>query len=104
MRTLTNANVHFKWTEECQKKFISMKKILGSMNFLAPFDIRRPLELFTDASKEGGLRFVLWQPGEEKHKSIIQCGSTGLTATQKNYSVTEVELLEVVWSLEWKWG
>ena len=66
MRTLTNANIHFRWTEECQKEFISMKKIVGSVKFLARFEIRRPLKLFSDASKEGGLGFVLCQPGEGK--------------------------------------
>ena len=34
MRTLTNANVHLKLTEECQKEFINMKKIIGSVDFL----------------------------------------------------------------------
>ena len=46
MRTLTNANVHFKWDKECQKKFLGMKEIVGSVQFLAPFDIGKPLEIF----------------------------------------------------------
>ena len=54
MRTLTNANVHFRWDDEYQKEFLGMKEIVGNVQFLAPFDIRKPLELFTDASKEGG--------------------------------------------------
>ena len=46
-------------------------KIIGCVDFLSAFDIGRPLELFTDASKEGGLGFVLCQPGEGKQKNII---------------------------------
>ena len=52
MKTLTNANMHFKWDEECQKEFFGTKEIVGNVQFLAPYDIRKPLELFTDASKE----------------------------------------------------
>ena len=55
------------------------------------------MELYTDASKLGGLAYILTQPkGEGKHK----CGSTALSTTQANYSVTELELLAILWALQ----
>ena len=38
--------------------------------------------------------------GDGKHKAIIQCSSTALSSTQANYSVTELELLAILWSLQ----
>ena len=77
-----------------------MKSVDGNVNFLSPFDVRKTIEVFTDASKDGGLGFVLCQPGEGKAKSIIQCGYTSLTSAQQNYSVSEAEMLGVLWELE----
>ena len=51
--------------------------------------------------KLGVLAYILTQPkGEGKHKAIIQCGSAAFSSTQANYSVTELELLVILWSLQ----
>ena len=71
------------------------------MDFLLPFDISFVLEMYTDASRLGGLAYILVKPkGDWKHKAIIQCGSTALTAAQANYSTTELELLAILWGLQ----
>ena len=77
-----------------------MKEVVCIVQFLQPFDIRKELEIFTEASKEGGLGLVLCQPGQGRAKAGIQCGSTSLTPAQTNYSVTEIELLAILWALE----
>ena len=75
--------------------------MIGKVDFLSPFDISLPLEMYTDASRLGGLAYILVQPkGEGKHRSIIQCGSTALTAAQQNYSTTELDLLAILWGLQ----
>ena len=56
--------------------------------------------MYTDASRLGGLAYVLVQPKEGKQRAIIQCGSTALTDTQRNYSTTELELLGVLCGLQ----
>merc|ERR1712033_139018 len=43
---------------------------------------------------------MLLESKGEKKKAVIQCGSTSLTDTQKNYSTTELELLGIVWGLQ----
>ena len=52
----------------------------------------------TDASQEGGLGFILLQPGDGR-SNILQCGSATLTPAQRNYSIVELEMLAVTWAL-----
>ena len=100
MRCQTIKSAAFQWDEDCQKEFLKIKEIISATKFLAPFDINLPLELHTDASRLGGLAYVLLQKREGKEKAVIQCGSTSLTETQRNYSTTELELLGIVWGLQ----
>ena len=79
---------------------MKIKEIIADTKFLSPFDISLPLELHTDASRLGGLAYVLLQSKGDKKKAVIHCGSTSLTDTQKNYSTTELELLGIVWGLQ----
>ena len=72
--------------------------MVSDISVLSPYDPSLPLHLMTDASREGGLGFILLQPGEGR-SNILQCGSATLTPAQRNYSVVELELLAVVWAL-----
>ena len=56
--------------------------------------------MYCDASKEGGLAYLLLQVREDGSKALIQCGSTSLTEAQSRYSITEIELLAVVWGMQ----
>ena len=58
-----------------------------------------PFPFTCDASREGGLGFVLTQPKDDK-VIVLQCGSTTLSQAQRGYSIVELEMLSVVWSLE----
>ena len=63
MRALTHQNTHFTWTEECQQEFQIISEVVGQVKFLTPFYNEKPLVLYTDASKEGGMGYVWVQPG-----------------------------------------
>ena len=94
MRQQTMKSTQFIWSKDCQTESLKIKEFIGNVDFLSPFDISLPLELYTDASKLGGLAYILTQPKREgKQKAIIQCGSKALSSTQANYSVMEHELL-----------
>ena len=94
-------STQFDWNTDCQEEFLKIKEVISKVDFLSPFDITLPLEMYTDASCLGGLAYVLFQPkGEGKQRAVIQCGSTALTETQRNYSTTELELLGVLWGLQ----
>ena len=68
------------------------------MSVLYAFDLALPLHLMCNASREGGLIFVLLQPAEGK-SNILQCGSATLSPSQRNHSIVELELLAVTWAL-----
>ena len=53
----------------------------------------------TDASKKG-LGYVMTQTSTSGNMRVIQMGSTGLTKSQHNYSVNELEMLSIQWALE----
>ena len=38
-------------------EFLRIKEVIGNVDFLSPFNISLPLELYTDASKLGGLAY-----------------------------------------------
>ena len=98
MRTLSNKNTKFTWTPEHEAEFVRLKKVVSDISVLSPFDPSLPLHLMTDASREGGLGFILLQPGDGR-SNILQCSSATLTPAQCNYSIMELEMLAVVWAL-----
>ena len=52
------------------------KNVINWLDFLSPFDIRVPWELFTDVSGLGCLAYVLTQPTEEENnRNLIKCDS-----------------------------
>ena len=65
------------------------------MKVLRPYEYGLPLHLYSDASREGGLGYVLVQPGPGGVTHVVQCGSTSLSRAQRNYSIVELELLGV---------
>ena len=61
-------------------------------------DFQEPFEIHTDASATG-LGAVLMQNNEGNPK-IIAFASRSLKPPEKNYSVTELECLAVVWAFD----
>ena len=68
------------------------------VSVLSAFDPALPLHLMCDASREGGLGYVLVQPAEGK-TNVLQCGSSTLSAAQWGYSIEELDLLAIPWAL-----
>ena len=48
LRVLTNKNVWFKWTKECQKSFEELKSLLCSSTVLANYELHRKTRLYVD--------------------------------------------------------
>lgn len=86
------------WTAAQEESFKSLKTRLTSPRILAHFIPGQPLRLETDASRRG-LGFCLLQAGLDSVYRFIQVGSRNITPTESRYSVTELELLAVTWSL-----
>ncbi|PIA12715.1 DNA/RNA polymerase, partial [Coemansia reversa NRRL 1564] len=85
----------FKWTKAAQAAFIELKKALTSTPVLVTFDPAAPKKVETDASGYaiGG---VLYQADGSGQWHPLAYYSKKLTAAERNYTVTEQELLGLV--------
>ena len=91
---LTQKDVPFVWTEECECAFITLRDALINPPVLAYPDYDQPYYLETDASNEA-VGFVLSQEREGKLRPIAYSGKR-MNDAQKNYSTTEKEAMGVV--------
>lgn len=88
----------FKWTEEADLAFHKLKESLVSAPVLSCPDYSLPFEVHTDASNYG-IGGMLTQNIDGKEHPIAYM-SRSLSATEKNYSITERETLAVITAIE----
>ena len=88
----------WKWTQECQYAFETLKGEIASRPVSAYPDFSKPFRLYTDASNIG-LGAILAQKQEGKEK-IICCASRTLNNAESNYSTTKKECLAIVWGVQ----
>ena len=84
----------WKWTQECQEAFQTLKGEIASRPISAYPDFSKPFRLYTDASNLG-LGAILAQKQDGKEK-IICCASRTLNNAETNYSTTKKECLAIV--------
>jgi len=98
LHALTRKGAVFKWTEDCNCAFRSLKHCLTTAPVLSlPTDEGRYV-LDTDASNVGlGAILSQTQEGEEK---VIAYASRTLSRTERNYDTTKKELLAVKYGLK----
>jgi len=98
LHCLTCKNVVFEWSQECQASFEELKKRLVIHPVLAypNFDVDFVLE--TDASHQG-LGAALSQRQEDSKLHLIVYASCALSGAEKNYGITDLEMLAVVWTI-----
>ena len=87
----------WKWTEDCQEAFETLKGEIAARPVSAYPDFSKPFRLYTDASNIG-LGAILAQKKQGKEK-IICCASRTLNNAESNYSTTKKECLAVVWGV-----
>ena len=95
LHKLTERNRAFKWTEECNQAFNTLKMCLTSAPILALPEWSKPFILDTDAS-DVGIGAVLSQIHQDGSEHVICYASRILTKPERNYCVTRKELLAVV--------
>lgn len=89
----------FKWNTQADKAFNLIKQALISTPILSCPDFTKPFSLHCDASSYG-IGAMLTQDFDGIEKPIAYM-SKSLTGPQRNYSITERELLSVVISIEY---
>ncbi len=98
LHALTRKGTGYVWTEECQHAFEELRSRLTRAPILAYPSFEREFILETDASIRG-IGAVLSQQQEDQKLHPVAFASRGLTAAEKNYSITDLETLAVVWSV-----
>eukprot|EP00752_Nemacystus_decipiens_P016726 g14964.t1 len=91
--TSLDQKIKFKWKEEHQQKFQAIKDLCVQQLRKNHFDDDKPVELYTDGSKQG-VAGVLVQ--EDKVVAIV---SRVLKASEKNYHPVEFEMLAVAYAM-----
>ena len=98
LRSLTNNNVKFVWTESHQKEFDYVLQNLSKLEHPRPYQKGNKLLAMTDASLNG-LGFILYQKDPKGPCSIIQVGLTCLKNAQARWHPAELELLAIQYYL-----
>ena len=99
LHALTKTDVPFAWTHSCQKAFSDLKELLINSPLLVFPDFSKPFVLETDASG-AGLRAVLAQKQDDGSVHPVAYASRSLQSHEKNYGITELEGLGVVWAVK----
>ncbi|CAN6573144.1 unnamed protein product [Malus baccata var. baccata] len=95
---LLQKEVAFEFTKECTTSFNQLKELLTTTPIIVPPDWSLPFELMCDAS-DYALGAVLGQR-KDKRPHVVYYASRTLNDAQLNYSITEKELLAVVFALD----
>jgi hypothetical protein len=93
LTSMTSKNVKFIWTDEHQKAFDNIKKMICREVMLTFLDFSKPFHIYTDASDKQ-LGAVITQ--DEKPIAFY---STKLSSAQQRYTTGEQELLSIVETL-----
>lgn len=94
MTQLTEKDVKFIWSEECEKCFSALKNMLTSAPVLALPEADEPYAVYTDASISG-LGCVLMQKGK-----VIAYALRQLRKHEGNYSTHDLKMGAVVFALK----
>ena len=99
LHALTKKDVAFVWTPQCQSAFEKLKQLLMTAPLLVYPHFDRPFMLETDASG-AGLGAVLAQRQDDGLVKPVAYTSRSLQTHEKNYGITELEGLAVVWAVK----
>ena len=97
---LLKKNSKYIWSNECEEAFENIKECLLNDPILSYPDFKKEFIIRTDASLKG-IGGVLLQKEGDSLEHPICCVSRTLSTSEKNYSVTDLEGLAVIFSLKY---
>lgn len=95
---LTQKDVKFEWSKECQVAFDALKREVCSDDVLAYFDPRQKIILATDACNTA-VAGVLFHRYDDKKEKPVAFVSRALNSAERNYSTFEKEALAIIFSV-----
>ena len=99
MRKLLKKDVKWEWTKEINDDFEQLIKEITETPCLTHFDPKKDNFITTDACNTG-LGATLWQKENETFRPMA-FASRFLTECERKYAINELELLGVLWGLEY---
>lgn len=99
LNRLLKKGTPYAWTDDQQEAFEYLKLRLITPPILAYPDFERPFIIYTDASTYA-LGAILSQKDESKRERVIAYASRTLNKHERNYGITELECLAVVWAVK----
>lgn len=96
---LLKKDTKFIWDENCNYAFEDLRKCLLSDPILIYPDFNKPFIVRTDASNKG-IGGVLLQIGKDNLELPVTCVSRSLKPAERNYSITDLEGLAVIYTLK----
>ena len=95
LQHLTQKDVPWVWTEQCQSAFELLKSKLITPPCLAYADTRKPFIVTTDASSVA-IAFILSQKSDDGIEHVIEYSGRALRKGERNYGITDLEALAVI--------
>jgi len=99
MRKLLGKDVAFVWSSQCDKELQYLKTCLTADPILQPINTDKDLIIMTDASGKTCLGFQVLQVGKYNQLHAVSYGSQALTKSQRNWTVSQLELAAIVAAL-----
>ena len=88
-------DVKFEWTEECEKAFNQLKKLLTEAPILVFPDFSQRFYLYVDASNQA-ISYILGQKDEHNKEHVVAYGGHSLNKSERNWGITDLEGLALV--------
>src|SRR6478735_2276225 len=89
------------WNDEHQSAYDTLKSALVSAPVLRFPDFERPFELHTDGACTAGIGVMLCQRDPDNNRVYaVAFASRSLAPNERNYGVSEVEALAIVWGIK----
>ena len=98
LHQLTRKDSKWSWSPECEVAFWQLKELLTTTPLLAYPNLNQDYILETDASVQG-LGAVLSQEQPDRKVHPVAYASRALSPSERNYGITELETLAVVWGV-----
>jgi hypothetical protein len=99
LNRLLKKNVPYIWNKDQQEVFERLKTCLVTPPILAYPNFEKPFIVYTNASTFA-LGAILSQKDEMKKEHVIAYASQTLNKHERNYGITELECLAVVWAVK----
>ena len=95
LTNILKKDAKFKWTEQCHRSFIELKKALTSSPILMLPNFNKEFILYTDASDQA-ISYILGQKDDQGRERVIEYGARAIRPFEKSWHTTDKEGLALV--------